>query len=166
MPYQYWEMKKNNQILKKKARKTVNHWIKCPFFDKISPSTNLLFVLFRVLILHVFQLRQLFSNTLEWVDTINSMAPVRCDCNLKSLMFILISSTVWCHFNMVNFLTYIHKRLPIARPLGRGMGVFCGSSIWLIFCLSSSKYLFNILKNIWPRYNGTRLYNPVTWTSP
>ena len=30
--------------------------------------------------------------------------------------------TVWCGYNAVNFLTNIHKRHAIARPLGRGMG--------------------------------------------
>ena len=30
--------------------------------------------------------------------------------------------TVRCRYNAVNFLTNIHKRHPIARPLGRGMG--------------------------------------------
>ena len=29
---------------------------------------------------------------------------------------------MWCRYNAVNFLTNIHKRHPIARPLGRGMG--------------------------------------------
>ena len=37
--------------------------------------------------------------------------------------------TVWCCYNMANFLTNIHKRHPIAGPLGRGMGCLCGSSI-------------------------------------
>ena len=32
------------------------------------------------------------------------------------------SSTVWCCYNAVNFLTNIHKRHPIAHLLGRGMG--------------------------------------------
>ena len=34
----------------------------------------------------------------------------------------IISHTVRCRYNAVNFLTNIHKRHPIARPLGRGMG--------------------------------------------
>ena len=32
--------------------------------------------------------------------------------------------TVWCCYNVVNFLTNIHKRYPIARPSGRGLGCF------------------------------------------
>ena len=57
-------------------------------------------------------------------------------------------STVRCRYNAVNFLTNIHTRYPIARPLGQGevCGVFCGSSIWLIFCLCSCNYLRNILQ--------------------
>ena len=35
---------------------------------------------------------------------------------------ILLRNTVRCRYNAVNFLTNIHKRHPIARPLGRGMG--------------------------------------------
>ena len=31
-------------------------------------------------------------------------------------------NTVWCHYGMVNFLTNIHKRHPIDRLLGWGMG--------------------------------------------
>ena len=34
-------------------------------------------------------------------------------------------NTVQCCYNRVNFLTNIHKKHPIARPLG-----FCGSRIW------------------------------------
>ena len=39
-----------------------------------------------------------------------------------------------CRYNAVNFLTDIHKRDPIARPLGRGMG-----------CLLWIKHLIDIL---------------------
>ena len=31
-------------------------------------------------------------------------------------------NTVRCRYNAVNFITNIHKRHPMARPLGRGMG--------------------------------------------
>ena len=53
------------------------------------------------------------------------------------------ASTVQCRYNVVNLLTNIHKRHPIARPMGRGMGCL----LWiqhlnLIFCLS---YLCNVL---------------------
>ena len=54
--------------------------------------------------------------------------------------------TVRCRYNAVNFLINIHKRHPIARPLGRGMGCLCGSSMWIIFCLSSCNYLCNNLQ--------------------
>ena len=46
----------------------------------------------------------------------------------------------------------IYKRQPIACPSERGMGVFCGSDLWSIFCLSSCYYLCIIL------LHGTR-YN-------
>ena len=48
-------------------------------------------------------------------------------------------NTVQCCYNRVNFLTNIHKRHPITRPLGRGMG----SLLWiqnLIFCLNFCNY--------------------------
>ena len=48
--------------------------------------------------------------------------------------------TVRCRYNAVNFLQDPHNRHPIACPSGRGMGVFCVSSIWLIqfnYCINS-----------------------------
>ena len=39
-----------------------------------------------------------------------------------SLCSIFVTYTVQCHYNVVNPLTNIHKRRPIARPLGQGMG--------------------------------------------
>ena len=49
---------------------------------------------------------------------------------------------MWCRYNAVNFLENVHKRHPLARPLGKVWGVYCGSSIWLIkkFCLSSCNF--------------------------
>ena len=35
---------------------------------------------------------------------------------------IICISLMWCRYSAVNFLKNIHKRHPIARPLGRGMG--------------------------------------------
>ena len=49
--------------------------------------------------------------------------------------------------NVVNVLTNIHKRHPIACPLGQHKGCLCGFSIWLIVCLSSYNYLCYILQN-------------------
>ena len=64
---------------------------------------------------------------------------------------------------LVNFLTNIHKRHPLAHPLGWGMGCLCESSIWLAFCLSSCNYLHYILQyrttlfnTLRPRQNGRR----------
>ena len=40
-----------------------------------------------------------------------------------------LTHIVQCRHNAVNFFsTNIHKRHPIARPSGRGMGAICGSS--------------------------------------
>ena len=54
---------------------------------------------------------------------------------------LVIPYTVWCRYNAVNFLTNIHKKHRIARPLG-----ICGFIIWLIFCHSSCDYLCNIFQ--------------------
>ena len=35
-------------------------------------------------------------------------------------------NTVWCCYNVVNFLKNIHKRRPIAHLMGWGMGIFSG----------------------------------------
>ena len=45
-----------------------------------------------------------------------------------------VLNTVWCHYNTVNFLANIHKRHPIAHPLGQGMG-----------CLLLIQHLIDIL---------------------
>ena len=63
-----------------------------------------------------------------------------------------------CCYNAVNFLTYIHKRHPIARPLGRGMvcllldtaSDYCSATVPVIIYVISEK--------IGPRHNGTWLY--------
>ena len=65
---------------------------------------------------------------------------------------------MWCRYSAVNFLTNIHKRHPIARPLGRGMGCL----LWIqhlidIMPLFPQLFIW-ISYNIGPRYNGTRLY--------
>ena len=41
---------------------------------------------------------------------------------MSVIMVIERHNTVRCGFNAVNFITNIHKRHPMARPLGRGMG--------------------------------------------
>ena len=52
---------------------------------------------------------------------------------------------MWCRYNAVNFLKNIHKRHPIARPLGRGMGCLLGihhlSDILPEFLQSFMQYL-------------------------
>ena len=48
------------------------------------------------------------------------------DTNMYRLVYCLVNikfvGTVGCRYNAVKFLTNIHKRRHIARPLGRGMG--------------------------------------------
>ena len=61
--------------------------------------------------------------------------------NLSCWQTSQIHHTMWCRYNEVNFQTNIYKKHPIAHPSGRGMGVFCGSNLWSIYCLSSSYYL-------------------------
>ena len=64
-----------------------------------------------------------------------------------------------CRYNIINVLTNIYKRHPIAHLLGWSIcGVsFCWSSIWLIFCHNSSN-CYVISYNIGPCYNGTHLH--------
>ena len=50
-------------------------------------------------------------------------------------------NTVQCRYNVVNFLTNIHKR----HPIGVVCGVFCGFSISLIFYLIFCNHFCNIL---------------------
>ena len=67
-------------------------------------------------------------------------------------------NTVRCRYNAVNFLKNSHKRHPIARPLGRGMGWL----LWiqhLVDILPPFLYLLMFDRNVRPRYNGTRLYS-------
>ena len=37
---------------------------------------------------------------------------------------LLVQTTVWCHYNAVNFLQNPHKKHPTACQLGQGMGYF------------------------------------------
>ena len=81
--------------------------------------------------------------------------------NIKYWCILSVSespSLLVLHHNGSIVQTNIHKRHPIARPIGRGMGVFCGSSNWLVFCASVPVIIHVIFDNIGPRYNGTRLY--------
>ena len=74
----------------------------------------------------------------------------------KWIIFWHVPYTAQYNYKAVNRVTNIHKRHPIARPLWRSI---LGSSIWLIFCLSSCSHLRNILLyTIGPRCDGTRPY--------
>ena len=88
------------------------------------------------------------KNVFRWYG-IDLFHPVICWWGSVTIYYLSLHNTVRYRYNAVNFLTNIRK--------GEVWDVFCGSSIWLIFCLSSCNYLCNILY-YWPRYNGTRLY--------
>ena len=68
---------------------------------------------------------------------------------LTRTVIVAYQSTARCRYNTVNFLTNIYKIHPIARPLGRAMGVFCGSSIWLTFCLNSCNDICICFGDLW-----------------
>ena len=57
--------------------------------------------------------------------------------SLVLTMSFRMDSLVQCRYNMAKFPTNNNRTCPIAHPLGLGMGVFYGSSIWLICCLIS-----------------------------
>ena len=51
-----------------------------------------------------------------------------------------------CRYNAINFLQNIHKRHPIARPIGPGMGCLLWvQPLRLIFCPSSHSDVCNIM---------------------
>ena len=67
--------------------------------------------------------------------------------------------TVRCRYNAVTFLTNIHKRHPIARPSGQGMGwVSYVDPVSDRFSASVPLSIYVISYNIGPQYSGTRLY--------
>ena len=70
-------------------------------------------------------------------------------------------STVQCCYNVVNFLENPHKRHPIARPLGRGMGCLVGWHSDLYYA-SVTPVTYVISCHIGPCYNGTQLNNAVS----
>ena len=54
-------------------------------------------------------------------------------------------STVRCRYNAVNFITNIHKRHPMARPLGRGMGCL----LWIQHLIDiMSQFLQLLMQNL------------------
>ena len=65
---------------------------------------------------------------------------------------------MWCRYNVVNFVTNVHKIHPIAWPLGRGMGV---SFVYLAsdwYSASVPVIIYVISYNFGLRYNGTWPY--------
>ena len=56
-----------------------------------------------------------------------------------------IQYTVRCRYNAVNFITNIHKRHPMARPLGRGMGCL----LWIQHLIDiMSQFLQLLMQNL------------------
>ena len=73
------------------------------------------------------------------------------ECAVKIYGVMYGPDTVWCCYNAVNILKHINKRHTISRQL-----VFCGSSIWLIFCFSSLTKLDRVITTLYCiRYHGT-----------
>ena len=66
---------------------------------------------------------QLFAEITKYtkIETQNIINPAE-KLVIKQISCNSISHTVRCHYNAVNFLKNIHKRRPITRPIGRGMG--------------------------------------------
>ena len=56
-------------------------------------------------------------------------------------------STVWCCYNAVSFHPNSHKRHPLARLLGQGMGCLFWYNLWCIFiiCLSHCHTIHKIM---------------------
>ena len=95
---------------------------------------------------------------MPWYITSNSnLHPWWCGCDINELCLPLRIIIVQCRYNEVNFLENINKRHPMARPLGRGMGCFLWSPIWL-YSASVPAMINAIPYNIGLRCNGTRLY--------
>ena len=71
-----------------------------------------------------------------------------------------IYATVWCRYNVVNFLTNIHKGHPIARLLllRASCGVSFVDPASDSYSASVPIIIHVISCNIGPLYNGTRLY--------
>ena len=66
--------------------------------------------------------------------------------------------TVRCRCNAVKFLINVHKRHPIARPLGRGVGCLLSNPASDWYSATVPVIIYAISCYIRPRYNGTRLY--------
>ena len=72
-----------------------------------------------------------------------------------------IPNTVRCHYNAVNFLTNIHERQSIARPLGRAMGVSFVDPACDWYSSPVPVIIHAISYNIGLHYNGSGLYETI-----
>ena len=97
-----------------------------------------------------------FNRDASW--TMASFIRERFSASRKPDLSCIIPNTARCRYNVVYFIKSIHKRRPIARPLGQGMGCL----LWIQpqidilpqFLQWCVQYCY-----IGPRYNGTRLYH-------
>ena len=78
-----------------------------------------------------------FNRDASW--TMASFIRERFSASRKPDLSCIIPNTARCRYNVVYFIKSIHKRHPIARPLG------CEFSLRLIFCLSSCNDVCNIV---------------------
>ena len=69
--------------------------------------------------------------------------------------------TVRCRYNADKFLENTHKRHPIARLLGWGMGVFCGFTLWVILCFGNCSDMCNVMSYWAALYRRLTLHESV-----
>ena len=73
-------------------------------------------------------------------------------CYINGCSWARIQNTMWCHYNLVNFLKNSHKIHPIAHPLGRDMGCLLYAPnliyIWprsLQWCMQYHLILYHVI---------------------
>ena len=91
----------------------------------------------------------LIDSTFVW-DVVYFVAICLCCYLFDLLAGIIAQPKVQCGaIIMRSILSQLFTNTPHSSPVRVRYGVsFCGSSIWLIFCLSSCNYLCNILQNL------------------
>ena len=90
-----------------------------------------------------------YSYSLQWVSK-EAEASVFLMCSMRC-------TVRWRYNAVVDFLHNHHETHPITRPLGRGMGWFCGFKLTFIFCLVT-EMMCTISCHIGPRCNDTYLH--------
>ena len=107
--------------------------------------------------------------------------PTLCERLMVIYYWVILLHTVRCRYNAVNFITNIHKRHPMARPLGRGMGCL----LWIQHLIDiMSQFLQLLMQNLaildrvitalncimrnWPwstLFESMDWYQAITWLS-